>query len=122
MRKDIGKNRAGRATMVTTVTDELEELDAGLAMMSYELPQESEQMTTEEPPDPEEDPEEVVLFQLVVEHDIDNGPGYAFDHIRAFSVPKQIKGPSPELQPYYPPSTRTTQQSVQPDQDPSFHI
>ena len=100
MRKDVSKSRPGRSTMVTTVTDELEELDAGLVIMSYELPQESEQMTTEEPPDPEEDPGEAVLFQLVVKHETDDGPNHALDNARAFSVPQQLRGPPPELQPH----------------------
>ena len=89
MQKNPSKNRAGRATIVTTVTDELEELDVGIVMMSYELPQEPETMTTDEPPDPEDDPREVVFFQMIAEHSIDsdNEPGYEYNHISASNEP-----------------------------------
>ena len=94
MRKDVANNRAGRATMVTTATDELEELDVGLVMMSYDHPQESEPMPTEEPPYSEEDPGEIVLLQLVAEHEIVDEQNRGFDNTRdPQSYPKRPRQP-----------------------------
>ena len=87
LRKSTANNQAGRATLATTATHELEELNVSHVMMSYDLPQEPEQTV------PDEQSEDAVLFQMVIEHRSEEGPGHNGDNIQSSSAPKQTKGP-----------------------------